>query len=90
MGEPPTSKDTDLGAKVEIVDDDPSPVNRWLPAFAQWLDAPSLPNVTEQSAREAAGEDTVYYGAIPCGATNGKARRAFGFKPRPLEWLNPA
>jgi 2-alkyl-3-oxoalkanoate reductase len=31
-----------------VVDDDPSPVSRWLPAFARWVVAPPPPQVTEQ------------------------------------------
>jgi 2-alkyl-3-oxoalkanoate reductase len=40
-----------------VVDDDPSPVSRWLPAFAQWVGAPPPPRISEQQARE----DAVYY-----------------------------
>jgi nucleoside-diphosphate-sugar epimerase len=43
-----------------VVDDDPSPVSRWLPAFARWLGAAPPPKGTEPQAREAAGEDVVY------------------------------
>ncbi len=34
-----------------IVDDDPSPVHVWLPAFARFLGAPAPPHVTEEQAR---------------------------------------
>jgi hypothetical protein len=44
--------------------------------------------VSEQEARAAAGEDTVYYGTQLRGASNVKAKRVFGFAPRRLEWLN--
>jgi nucleoside-diphosphate-sugar epimerase len=71
-----------------VVDDDPSPVNRWLPAFARWLGAPPPPKVTEAQAR-AAGEDAVYYGTKLSGASNEKAKRTFGFRPRRLQGLNP-
>jgi 2-alkyl-3-oxoalkanoate reductase len=70
-----------------IVDDDPSPINRWLPAFARWLGAPPPPQITEQQAREADGEDAVYYGTRLSGSSNGKAKSTFGFLPRPLQWL---
>jgi 2-alkyl-3-oxoalkanoate reductase len=69
-----------------IVDDDPSPVSRWLPEFARWVGAPPPPRVTEDEARAAVGEDAVYYGTKLTGASNAKAKRAFGFKPRRLEW----
>ncbi|HEV7998237.1 MAG TPA: NAD(P)-dependent oxidoreductase [Planctomycetaceae bacterium] len=71
-----------------IVDDDPSPISVWLPAFAQSVGAPPLPHVTEQQAREAAGEDAVYYGTKLSGASNAKAKKLLGFNPRRLEWLS--
>lgn len=70
-----------------IVDDDPSPVSVWLPAFAPAVGAPPPPRISEQEAREAAG-DTVYYGTRLRGASNAKAKQAFGFAPRRLEWLS--
>jgi nucleoside-diphosphate-sugar epimerase len=71
-----------------VVDDDPSPVGRWLPAFARWVSAPPPPQVTEQDERERAGEDAVYYGTKLRGASNGKAKKTLGFAPRRLEWLD--
>ena len=71
-----------------IVDDNPSPVSVWLPAFARAVGAPPPPVVSEQEARAAAGEDAVYYGTRLRGASNAKAKRAFGFTPRRLEWLS--
>src|SRR4051794_18502896 len=70
-----------------VVDDDPSPVGVWLPAFARSVGAPAPPRVTEQEARAAAGEDAVYYGTKLRGASNAKARKLLGFGPRRLEWL---
>jgi nucleoside-diphosphate-sugar epimerase len=71
-----------------IVDDDPSPVSRWLPEFARWLGAPPPPRITEEQAREAVGDDAVYYGTKLDGASNEKAKRTFSFSPRRLEWLS--
>jgi nucleoside-diphosphate-sugar epimerase len=71
-----------------VVDDDPSPVSRWLPAFAGWVGAPPPPQLTEQEAREVHGEDAVYYGTKLVGASNDKAKRTFKFNPRRLQWLN--
>ena len=71
-----------------VVDDDPSPVSRWLPAFARWVGAPPPPRVTEQEGREPGGEDAVYYGTKLRGATNAKAKMALNFAPRRLEWLD--
>ena len=71
-----------------LVDDNPSPVSVWLPKFAQWVGAPPPPRLTQSEARQTAGEDAVYYGTRLRGASNEKAKRAFGFRPRPLEWLS--
>lgn len=70
-----------------IVDDDPSPVSVWLPAFARSMGAPPPPHVTEEQARAVAGDDAVYYQTKLRGASNKKARETFNFKPRRLEWL---
>ena len=72
-----------------VVDDDPSPVARWLPAFASWVGAPPPACLTEAVAREVGGEDAVYYGTKLRGATNEKARTTLDFLPRRLQWLNP-
>jgi nucleoside-diphosphate-sugar epimerase len=71
-----------------VVDDDPSPVSRWLPAFARRVGAPPPPKVTEQEGRERGGEDAVYYGTKLRGASNAKAKRVLNFAPRRLEWLD--
>jgi nucleoside-diphosphate-sugar epimerase len=71
-----------------IVDDDPSPVNRWLPAFARWVSAAPPPQITEQDALQKLGADAVYYGTKLRGASNEKAKRVFGFKPRHLQRLS--
>jgi nucleoside-diphosphate-sugar epimerase len=70
-----------------VVDSDPTPVNAWLPGFAQSVSAPPPPHLTEEQALAAAGEDAVYYGTKLCGASNAKARRILHFQPRHLEWL---
>src|SRR5262245_6757282 len=72
-----------------IVDDDPSPVAVWLPAFARFVGAPPPPQITEEQARASIGEDAVYYGMKLRGASNQKAKKTFGFEPRRLEWLGP-
>ncbi len=70
-----------------IVDDDPSPQNIWLPAFANFLRAPAPPRISEAEAKAAAGDDAVYYATKLHGASNAKAKRVLGWKPRRLEWL---
>ena len=71
-----------------LVDDDPLPVVQWLPRFAMWVDAPPPQRVSEDAARNTAGEDAVYYGTKLRGASNRKAKEALKFRPRRLEWLN--
>lgn len=70
-----------------LVDDDPSPQSVWLPAFARFLGAPTPPHVSEEEMKAMAGEDAVYYATKLHGASNAKAKRVLGWKPRPLEWL---
>ena len=70
-----------------VVDDDPSPMSAWLPAFARAVGAPPPPRVSAEQALAAAGEDAVYYGTRLRGASNARAKRVFGFRPRRLEWL---
>lgn len=71
----------------DIVDDDPTEVAVWLPAFAASVDAPIPARITEEAARKSLGEDAVFYGTKLVGASNAKAKRVFGFSPRRLEWL---
>ena len=70
-----------------IVDDNPTEIKVWLPAFAASLGAPLPATITEQEARSLFGDDTVFYGTKLVGASNAKAKRVFGFAPRRLEWL---
>jgi nucleoside-diphosphate-sugar epimerase len=69
-----------------IVDDDPSPVAEWLPAFARWVDAPEPPSVSLDDALKAGGEEAVYYHTSLTGASNKRAKAKIGFAPRPLLW----
>jgi nucleoside-diphosphate-sugar epimerase len=70
-----------------VVDDDPAEMSVWLPAFARSLGAPPPPNISEDEAGRTVGADAVYYATRLRGASNGKAKREFGFSPRRLEWL---
>jgi nucleoside-diphosphate-sugar epimerase len=72
-----------------ITDDQPLPVQTWLPAFAAWVDAPAPPRFSIEEAQAAAGDDAVYYGTQLRGASNVKAKRELQFQPRPLEWISP-
>jgi nucleoside-diphosphate-sugar epimerase len=70
-----------------IVDDNPSEQHEWLPAFARYCGALDPPHVSEQQALQSAGPDAVYYATQLRGASNAKAKRELGFRPRPLQWL---
>lgn len=70
-----------------IVDDNPSEQRVWLPSFARYCGAPEPPHVSEQQALQAAGPDAVYYATRLRGASNEKAKRELGFRPRSLQWL---
>ena len=72
-----------------IVDDDPSEMKVWLPAFARFVAAPPPPQVTEQQAQPL-GPDAIYYATRLRGARNDLAKRELGFSPRRLEWLSKA
>ena len=67
-----------------VVDDNPSQISVWLPAYARWLAAPPP---ARASAREANDEDAIYNATRLRRASNAKAKRKLGFRPRPLEWL---
>jgi 2-alkyl-3-oxoalkanoate reductase len=70
-----------------LVDDDPSPQRVWLPAFAKFLGAPAPPRMSEAKVTAIAGEDVLYYATKLSGASNARAKRVLGWKPRRLEWL---
>ena len=69
-----------------VVDDDPLPVAKWLPAFARWVDAPEPPRLSADNALKTAGEEAVYYHTRLTGASNERAKARLGFAPRPLLW----
>jgi 2-alkyl-3-oxoalkanoate reductase len=71
-----------------IVDDHPSEMGVWLPAFARFLGAPAPPHLSEEEALQSAGADAVYYATRLRGASNAYAKRKLGFAPRKLEWLS--
>ena len=70
-----------------IANDQPLPVREWLPAFAQYLNAPPPPQIPVEDALKASGADAVYYGTQMRGVSNAKAKRELRFQPRPLEWV---
>jgi nucleoside-diphosphate-sugar epimerase len=70
-----------------VVDDHPSELGVWLPAFAQWVGAEPPVRLSEAEALRMAGADFVYYATRLRGASNAKARAELEFRPRQLEWL---
>jgi 2-alkyl-3-oxoalkanoate reductase len=73
-----------------VVNDQPLAVRQWLPAFAEWLNAPPPPHISADEALKAGGADAIYYGTQMRGASNAKAKRELSFQPRPLEWITDA
>lgn len=73
-----------------VVDESPAAQSVWLPAFASAVGAPPPPRVSEEEALATVGPDAVYYATRLRGASNEKARRELNFRPRRLEWLDPA
>ena len=71
-----------------IANDQPWAVRKWLPAFAQWVNASPPPQISvEDALKSSGGADAVYYGTMMRGVSNAKAKRELNFQPRPLEWI---
>ena len=73
-----------------VANDQPLPVREWLPAFAEWVDAPAPPRISVDDALKASDADAVYYGTQMRGVSNAKAKRELDFQPRRLEWIADA
>ena len=71
-----------------IANDRPLAVREWLPAFAQWLDAPPPPRISVEDVLKESDADAVYYGTQMRGVSNAKAKRELDFRPRSLEWID--
>jgi nucleoside-diphosphate-sugar epimerase len=69
-----------------VVDDDPAPVREWLPVLASALDAKPPRRVPRWLGRLAAGETATAMMTDVRGASNEKAKREFGWKPRYASW----
>jgi len=72
-----------------VVDNDPSEMRVWLPAFASFVGAPAPPHISDPEA-QALGPDVLYYATGLRGARNDLAKQKLGFSPRRLEWLSKA
>jgi nucleoside-diphosphate-sugar epimerase len=69
-----------------IVDDEPAPVREWLPALASALEAKPPRRIPRWLARLAAGETATLMMTEVKGASNQKAKRELGWKPRYATW----
>jgi nucleoside-diphosphate-sugar epimerase len=69
-----------------VVDDDPAPVREWLPALASALDAKPPRRIPRWLGRLAAGEAATLVMTDVRGASNEKAKRELGWKPRYASW----
>lgn len=70
-----------------IINDRPSRMREWLPAFARYLGCDQPLWVSEAEGLKLRGPDAVYYATKLRGASNAKARQAFNFQPRNFEWF---
>jgi nucleoside-diphosphate-sugar epimerase len=69
-----------------VVDDDPAPISEWLPVLAAALGAKPPRHAPAWLARLVAGEGAVMMGTQSRGASNAKAKRAFGWTLRYPSW----
>jgi nucleoside-diphosphate-sugar epimerase len=69
-----------------IVDDEPAPVAEWLPALAQMLGAKQPMHVPRFVGRLFAGGAGAVFMTEIRGASNAKAKRELGWRPRHASW----
>ena len=69
-----------------VVDDDPAPVREWLPVLASALDAKPPRRIPRWLGRLVAGEAATLMMTDVRGASNAKAKRELGWKPRYASW----
>jgi nucleoside-diphosphate-sugar epimerase len=69
-----------------VVDDDPAPISEWLPALAKALGAKPPRRVPLFLARVAGGEAAAIMMTELRGASNTKAKRELGWRPRYPSW----
>ena len=70
----------------QVVDDEPAPVREWLPVLAEALGARPPRRVPRWLGRLLAGEAVTVMLAEVRGASNAKAKRELGFRPRWPSW----
>lgn len=71
-----------------IVNDRPTKMRDWLPAFARYIKAESPLWLSEEEGLKQKGADSVYYATKLRAASNEKAKQAFNFQSRFFEWFS--
>lgn len=69
-----------------VCDDEPAPMAEWVPAYAEAIGARPPRRVPRWLARLVAGRYATYLATELRGASNAKAKREFGWKPRFESW----
>jgi nucleoside-diphosphate-sugar epimerase len=69
-----------------VVDDEPAPLRDWLPVFAEAIGARPPRRVPRWLARLSAGKEAVQFATSLRGASNAKAKRELGWRPRHPSW----
>jgi nucleoside-diphosphate-sugar epimerase len=69
-----------------IVDDEPAPLNTWLPHYASLLKAPNPWRLPTFIGRLAAGRFGVYFMTEQRGASNRKAKQQLHWQPAYTSW----
>ena len=69
-----------------VVDDEPAAVRVWMPELARTLGAKPPRRVPRWLARLVAGRETALFATSLRGASNAKAKRELGWKPRYASW----
>lgn len=77
---------SEVGA-YNIVNNRPSRMSEWLPAFARYIGAEPPHHLSEEQGLKQRGDIAVYYATKLRGASNQKAKNEFNFEPRTFEWL---
>ncbi|KXV41668.1 steroid protein related protein [Gluconobacter japonicus] len=71
-----------------VVDNHPTKMSEWLPAYAHWIGADAPPCLDEREALHLLGEESIYFQNSLTGACNRKALQVMGFNPQQPSWLN--
>jgi nucleoside-diphosphate-sugar epimerase len=69
-----------------VADDEPAPGSEWLPVYAEAIGAKPPRRVPTWLARVAAGRMAVEFSVNVRGASNAKAKRELGWRPRHPSW----